>query len=61
MAAVCRRWRVFTRDPAVWRALCAAAWPADEARMSETVHEWGGWKLMLFSRPRLATEGVYVQ
>jgi hypothetical protein len=61
MGAVCRRWRQFVRDPAVWRALCLAAWPGDPAAMSQTANQWGGWKSMLFSRPRLMTEGVYVQ
>ena len=61
IGAVCRRWRQFVRDPAVWRALCLAAWPGDPAAMHHIANEWGGWKSMLFSRPRLMTEGVYVQ
>ena len=62
MGAVCRRWRLFVRDPAVWRALCAAAWPDDRAAAAQGIaNQWGGWKAMLFSRPRLMTEGVYVQ
>ena len=61
MGAVCRRWRVFVRDPAVWRALCLAAWPGDDAAMSHAANHWGGWKCMLFTRPRLMTDGVYVQ
>jgi hypothetical protein len=61
MGAVCRRWRLFVRDPAVWRALCVSAWPGDHAAASQIANEWGGWKSMLFSRPRLMIDGVYVQ
>ena len=45
------------QDPAVWKLLCALAWPT--CRRSDLARYGGAWRNMFIHRPRVRTDGMY--
>ncbi len=57
---VCRHWHGASRDPRLWRALCARQWPEDHQLGPALVSLYrGSWFRMRSRRPSLRLDGVY--